>query len=243
MSGLWAQRLLGLFGRRKSAVESAADAVYVLVCKAVKRGGRVRVEDLLSASASVVGEACIAAAGDFDPRLHEHIPGSRVFSDRANALLCGDKSWEDAPPASIAGTLRDSLTAAGFTRKDFPVLEDVFRLFVTNIGKEGEWGRVPLSVPENHRPYIMPLQIAYETREAVDKALSALGEDAMSRLQACTQALAKALIQTKDVLSRLVATTLALETVNGMAKTAPMTRAAMMMLMDKARAGSSGAAV
>ena len=80
-------------------------------------------------------------------------------------------------------------------------------------------------------------------REAVDKALSALGEDAMSRLQACTQALAMALIQTKDVLSRLVATTLALETVNGMAKTAPMTRAAMMMLMDKARAGSSGAAV
>jgi hypothetical protein len=243
LSALWPQRLFGLFGRRKTAVESAADAVYALVRKAVKRGGRVRVEDLLSASASVVGEACIAAAGDFDPRRHEHIPGSHIFSDRANALFCGDKPWEDAPPESIAGTLRESLTAAGFTRKDFPVLEEVIGFFVANIGKEEDWGRVPLSVPEDHRPYIMPLQIAYETREAVDKALSPLGDDAMARLMACTQALAKALMQTKDVLSRLVATTLALETVNGMAKTAPMTRVAMMMLMDKARAGSGGAAV
>jgi hypothetical protein len=52
------------------------------------------------------------------------------------------------------------------------------------------------------------------------------------RLRATTLALAKALCETRDILSRIVATTLAIETVNGMAKTA-MTDAAMASITEK----------
>jgi hypothetical protein len=230
---------LRLFWKRQTPLEAGADGVHAAISKAVTRGGRIRVEELLSATAAVVGEAMIAAAGNYDPRQHDHIPGSRVLSGDVNRLFCDDKSLEDAPADSVVGVLRETVAACGFTHQDFPPLQDVVRHFVANIGKEEEWGRVPLSVPEDHRPYIMPLQIAYETRDAVDRALAALGGDVSQRLRATALALAKALCKTKDALDRRVATTLALETVNGMSKTAPMTRTAMALLMERARAGKT----
>jgi hypothetical protein len=39
--------------------------------------------------------------------------------------------------------------------------------------------------------------------------------------------LAQALCETRDILNRTIATTLAIETINGMAKTAPLTDAAI----------------
>jgi hypothetical protein len=228
---------LRLFWKRKAPVEAGAAAVYAVVSKAVTRGGRVRVEELISATAAVVGEAMIAAAGDYDPRQHVHIPGARVFSDALNRLFCGDQDLAQAPPDSVVGVLRDRVAACGFIPEDFPPLKDVLGHFAANIGCEEDWGRVPLSVGDDHRPYIMPLQVAYETRDAVDKALTALAGDAPQRLRATSLALSKALCETKGILDRRTAMTLALETINGMSKTAPMTRAAMALLMEKARSG------
>lgn len=54
--------------KEKTPVETCADALYAALKSAVTQGGRIRVEDLISASAAVVGEAAIAEAGDLDPR-------------------------------------------------------------------------------------------------------------------------------------------------------------------------------
>jgi len=62
-----------------------------------------------------------------------------------------------------------------------------------------------------------------------------LGDNVGNRLRATTAVLARALCETRDALTRIVATTLAIETVNGMAKTAPMTAVAMAKMLEAAR--------
>lgn len=219
--------------KQKDPVETCSDALYTALKGAVTQEGRIRVEDLISAAAAVVGEAAIAAAGDLDPRRHDHPPGLRVFSTNVNRLISDDKSLDEAPPESIVGVLREKLSGCGFTRTDFPVLNDVFEYFAANIGKKEDWGKVPLSIPQQHFPFLLPLRVTYETRAIVDKSLAPVGGDSSQRLRATTLALAKALCETRDILSRIVATTLAIETVNGMAKTAPMTDAAMASIIEK----------
>jgi hypothetical protein len=221
-----------MFWKRKDPVETCADALYASLKKAITQGGRIRVEDLVSAAAAIVGEAAIAKAGDYDPRKHNHPPGARVFSTTINQLICDDKSFHEAPPSSIVGDLRERLTACGFSEPDFPRLEDVFRHFAENIGKKEDWGKVPLSIAPQHHPFAQPLRIAYETRSMVDASLSPLGDDASSRLRATTAVLARALCETRDALTRIASTTLAIETVNGMAKTAPMTAAALAKMLE-----------
>jgi len=95
-----------MFWKRKDPVEACADALYASLKQAVTQGGRIRVEDLISAAAAIVGEAAIAKAGDYDPRKHDHPPGARVFSTKINQLICDDKSFHEAPPNSIVGDLR-----------------------------------------------------------------------------------------------------------------------------------------
>ena len=216
-----------MFWKRKDPVETCADALYASLKKAVTQGGRIRVEDLISAAAAMVGEAAIAKAGDYDPRKHDHPPGARVFSTKINQLICDDKSFHEAPPNSIVGDLRERLVACGFSESEFPRLEDVFKHFAANIGRKEDWGKVLLSIAPQHHPFMQPLRIAYETRSMVDGSLSPLGDDVSNRLRATTAVLARALCETRDALTRIVSTTLAIETVNGMAKTAPMTAAAM----------------
>jgi hypothetical protein len=64
-----------MFWKRKETdlVEACAVTLYTAMKNAVTQGGRIRVEDLISASASVVGEAAIAESGDLDPRQHTHV--------------------------------------------------------------------------------------------------------------------------------------------------------------------------
>jgi hypothetical protein len=128
------------------------------------------------------------------------------------------------------------LVACGFSQSDFPKLEDVFKHFAANIGKKEDWGKVPLSIAQQHHPFAQPLRIAYETRPMVDSALAPLGDDVGNRLRATTAVLARVLCETRDALTRIVATTLAIETVNGMAKTAPMTAAAMAKMLEAVKA-------
>jgi hypothetical protein len=198
------------------------------------------VEDLISAAASIVGEATIAAAGDFDPRQHKMAPGAWVFSNNANRLICDDKPLAEAPAESVAGLLRARLHRCGFVKADFPVLEDVFRHFAGHIGDAAAWGKVPLSVPQAHLPSLMPLQVAYQTRALVDAALAPLGNDRMERLTATTLTLSRVLCETKSVIEPWVATTLALETVNGMAKMAPMTAEAMARIVEEQQSKGDG---
>lgn len=96
-----------MFWKRKDPLETCADVLYAALKSAVTQGGRIRVEELISAAAAIVGEAAIVKAGDFDPRRHDHPPGARVFSTKINQLICDDKSFQEAPVESIVGDLRE----------------------------------------------------------------------------------------------------------------------------------------
>jgi hypothetical protein len=82
----------------------------------------------------------------------------------------------------------------------------------------------------------LPLRAAYETRSAADKLFASLGDNQQQKLHAATLTLAETLCRTRDVLDRRIAIKLALETVNGMAKTAPMTDAAFAKLKAEQKA-------
>lgn len=227
-----------MFWKRKQRdpIETCADALYLALKRSVTQGGRIRVEELISAAAAIVGEAAIAKVGEFDPRRHDFPPGARVFSIRINTLICDDKSLQEAPTDSIVGDLRDRLRSCGFAQSDFPNLDDVFKHFAANTGKKEDWGRVPLSIHDDHHPFMQPMRAAYELRAIVDSSLAPLGNDTSNRLRAATAMLARALCETRDALARNVATTLAIETINGMGKTAPMTDAAIAKILEAANA-------
>ncbi len=226
-----------LFG--KSDSEKLADecghALFKALVEGLKVQGGVRAEDLITAAASITAECCIAAAGDFNPRKHDFAPGSRVFSDKVNELFSGDKpeaTFEAVPRASIVGILRDRLIAGGYDKEDFPSLKMIFEHFAANIGKESDWGKVPLAVPDDNLPGILPLRVAYDTRSLVDAIFKRLAS-VQDRLTASVIALAESLVAVKQVIDRKTALLLALQIVNGMAKTAPMTDAAMKSVQQK----------
>lgn len=194
------------------------------------RDGRIRVEDAISAAATIVGERCIDTAGDFPLRDHELTPGSRAFSTRANELICGDVSEGGVsriPADSIVGVLRARLDRRLYSDAEFPDLAEIFRGFAARIGNPADWGKVPLSVPEDHLPFIPPLRVGYETRAKVDNTLAPARNDKARCLRIATEALAEILAMVASAIDHKLALTLALETVNGMAKTAPMTDRAM----------------
>jgi hypothetical protein len=192
--------------------------------------GRILVEDAISAAATIVGERCIDAAGDYSLRDHQLTPGSRAFSARINELICGDVSEggvSQIPADSIVGLLRTRLDRREYSDADFPHLREVFSEFAARIGSAADWGKVPLSVPEDHLPFILPLRIGYETRARVDDILASIHGDKARCLRVATESLAEILTQVASAIDHKLALTLAIETINGMAKTAPMTERAM----------------
>lgn len=204
----------------------AVDKLVTFLMEGLEAPDRsVRVEELISAAASVAGERCIEAAADFDPRQHALVPGSHVLSERVNELLSGNVSSNisDVPSGSVFGMLRDRIVGHGYQSTDFPPLAEVFAVFAAGRGNPSDWGRVPLSVPDVNKPYLLPLQVAYETRVPIDRLLETSRRDAAGRLRIAVLALAEALIAVSKAIDRRIALLLALETLNGMAKTAPMT--------------------
>lgn len=211
------------------------------VVQAVKVGRFARVEDLIAVAASVVGEASIAAAGEFDPRRHPFEPGSPILSDKVNEVLSGNVAAAglDAIPAgSVIGMLRDGACAAGYSSADFPPLDAVCRNFVSGIGREEEWAAVPLSVPPEHVPFKGPLLTAFQMRPTVDRICRPL-DTADQRLRSCVLALVSVLALVKQAIDNKVALLLALETVNGVAKTAPLTDEALRSLEARFARGSA----
>ena len=83
--------------------KAAAHQLYEYLCAFTKKDGRIRVEDLITAVSSVVGELCIGAAGDFNPRKHQFVPGSRVFSEKVNELFSGNVQDLQKISSSTAG--------------------------------------------------------------------------------------------------------------------------------------------
>lgn len=231
-----------MFWRKKSTPrletpERCGHALFEFLLTALKdKKGRIRAEDVISAAASIVGERCIEAAGDFNPREHSMAPGSRVFSTKMNELLCGDVSDADVtaiPGSSVFGMLRDHVMEGKYVAGDFPPLKSIFQHFAASVGNTDEWGKAPLSVAEDNQPFLMPLRVAFETRKKVDQLFEGIGFDAAARLQAAVLALAEVLNAVEGVIDHRIALNLALETVNAMAKTAPMTDAAMAEVAKK----------
>ena len=214
------------------AVDSALRQKLVELVLGILRdqNGRIRVEDAISAAATIVGERCIDAAGDYSLRDHELTPGSRAFSTRANELICGDVSdggVNQIPKDSVVGMLRSRLDPQVYTDADFPPLPEVFKQYAARVGNPADWGKVPLSVSDDHLPFIPPLRVGYETRARVDDILHPVREDRARCLRIATESLAEILKMVASAIDHRLALTLAIETVNGMSKTAPMTVKAM----------------
>ena len=194
------------------------------------KDGRIRAEDVICVLATIAGERCIEAAGDFNPRDHQFAPGSRVFSDKVNVLLAGEGAsdkLQNLPASSVIGLLRDRLVGKSYQEVDFPPLPEIFKGFAAGIGNPADWGKVPLSVGADNQPYVLPLRVAYESRAAIDQILQPLNGDKARSLRVSVIALSEILKLVRQAISPNVALLLAIETVNGMSKTAPMTDRAM----------------
>ncbi|MBW4463442.1 MAG: hypothetical protein KME47_24855 [Nodosilinea sp. WJT8-NPBG4] len=191
--------------------------------------GRIAIEDAISAAATIVGERCIDAAGDYSLRDHDRIPGSGQFSTKVNDLICGDvlNDINQIPRDSVIGILRDRLDMEVYTNEDFPNLSQVFKNYADRAGNPANWGKVPLSVPEGNLPAILPLRFGFETRPYVDEILYPIREDRSRCLRVATESLAEILMRVASGIDRRLALTLAIETMNGMSKIAPMTVKAM----------------
>ncbi|WP_035615196.1 hypothetical protein [Haloferula sp. BvORR071] len=214
-----------------TAEENAAlrDKLVNLVFSGVRsEDNRIRVEDAVGAAAVIVAERCIDAVGTPPLRDHELTPGSRVLSDPINGWICGDElELAKIPVQSVVGTLRVCLNGV-YADSEFPDVKEAMTTFLNGISQEGiEWGRAPLSVGKDHEPFILPLRVGYETRGIVDQVLGPVLEDKARCVTVATLALAAILQQVAGAIDHKLVLTLALETVNGMAKTAPMTEKAM----------------
>jgi len=204
----------------------AGEALGQLIETAVTDAdGRIRVEDLLSAAGAVCGEACIAAAGEFDPEAHDFVPGSAVLSDRVNEILCGNATEWPKTGDSVLGLVFSGAIRAGYVIEDFLVLADVFRVYLAGLGggSADRWGFVSLSAPEDNWPRTPPLRSAYELRGRVRKVLDDYGLPKTAWPAASGLAVARELGRVHDAIDRGLAVHIAVETINGMAKMAPMT--------------------
>ena len=209
--------------------EVAGALVELFEARSKDADGRIRVEDLLSAAAAVCGEACVAAAGEVDPQHHGFTPGAVLMSDRVNAILANDTSDWSGVGDSVFGIIRAGALANGYTAADFPSLAEIFRGFAAGVASADpkSWGFVPLSVPADNRPRIQPLRAAYELRPAVRGLLEDRHVPIADWPGVCALALASELAHVRAAIDPGTALRLSLETVNGMAKTAPMTDEAM----------------
>jgi len=208
---------------------AAQELVKTFEAYATDADGRIRVEDLLSAASAACGEACLAAAEEVDPERHELTPGSAVLSDRVNGILAGDSVDPAAHAGGVFGIIRAGALAHGYVERDVPAFADVFRGYVAGIAQpDGPgWGFVPLSVGDDHLPRVQPVRAAYELRRPVRQVLAAHAIPTADWPGVCALALTVELRRVREAIDNGVALHLVFETVNGMAKTAPMTDEAL----------------
>jgi hypothetical protein len=174
----------------------------------------------------MTGEAALVAAGVFDVEASDITPGSPVFGDPINAVLSGDTTdWTAVPPDSVAAILVDELVPRVVPLEQFGSLEDLYRHVAGQVGS-APWGAVSVDVPVDNQPAVLPLQVAFELRSAVDTAVAEAGIPGRLRHVPCAVALAEGIRQVQGAIDLRVAMTIALQVAFGMAKLAPMSRRA-----------------
>jgi hypothetical protein len=209
------------------------------------REGTYRCEDFISAAAAFLGEVCMRKAADFDFDNHSYTPGKRIFSQKVNVILSGDSAeWRDVPITSAFGALHNVLIRSreiAWPPETFPSVAEVYESFARSGGQGAppvQWGYVPLSLPSDHFPRMPPLRSAFELRRV---ALGVIGKQPIPLdllFAASSVSLIKVLIATRSAIDNAVAVRLAMETMNGMAKTAPVLPRHMQEFAAKANLGS-----
>lgn len=197
---------------------------------------RVRVEDYVAVLAAATGEAALVDSGCIDIEHTELIPGQGIFGEAINRVLSGDRTeLADPDPMTVIGILRGHLVPEVLPDEAFGSILRLYEHVAESVGAS-PWGSVVVSVPEVHRPRILPLRSAFDMRPLINEEAERLGfrsgptgegqPVAWSRHGLCAGALAAAISQTATTLDPELVTTLALDVTFGMAKMVPMSVAA-----------------
>ena len=216
----------------KPSDEKLAKKLVEFVYDSVETEKGVRVEDAICVIATIVAERCIEVTNEFSINNHEFEPGTAVFSEKMNDTLVGPiatENWNQLPKTAVFARIKTRINAH-FSKTSYPSLTGIFESYANNIG-ETEWGNLNLSIPEDHKPFLLPLRVGYETRKFVDKYIHL--ESNEKTLQIAIIALGKILIETKKALDPAVALTMTFELINGMSKTATMTDEKMTKLQSE----------
>ena len=205
--------------------EAASALSELFEARLMDADGRIRVEDLLSAAAAVCGEACIAAAGEIDPQHHALEPGSAVLSDRVNAILVADAPNWGGAATSVFGIVRGGALAQGYARGRLPA--DRRADPALRRGARRGRGAVGLRAAERARgpPAVRAAACARPTScgRRLERCSPSSGCPPRSGRRRAPSRSSSSSARVRDAIDHGVATRLVLETVNGMAKTAPMT--------------------
>jgi hypothetical protein len=207
------------------------------------RKGMFRCEDMISAAAAFAGECCLRKSAVIDFDHHDFAPGKRIFSDRINDILSGDRaSWKEIPITSTFGTLYNALTHSEiphgiWDHRLFPEVTEIYQQHAA-AGGSTPWGYVPLTVAPMHAPKMPPLRAAFELRRLAFANLTPDFPKPNDLLAISQFLLMKVLMKTRPSINEAVAIRLTFETLNGMAKTAPVLPKHMQEFATKATAGS-----
>lgn len=186
----------------------------------------VRVEDYVTVLAAAAGEATLVDADLFDIEANDLTPGAGVFGDAINVVLTGDGSEAGGiPTTSTVGVLVDQLVPDVVALAAFDGIEARYAQVAAAAGSL-PWGEVAVSVPDDHRPWVLPLRVAFELRPVVVAASEAAAVSGWSRHEVVAAALASAIAQAAEALDPTTSVGLALDVTFGMAKVVPMSRAA-----------------
>jgi hypothetical protein len=205
--------------------------------------GMFRCKDMISAAAAFVGECSLRKSAVFDFENHNLKPGSGVFSDRINKVLSGDlTNWPDIPAASTFGALRNILTHSDVPNGSWDprVFPDIAAIYQHNAAARGStpWGFVPLTLAAKHAPRMPPLRAAFEMRRFAF-ANSHPDIPTSDDLMAISQfSLMKVLMKARRAIDETVAISLAFETINGLAKMAPVLPRHMQEFATQAKTGT-----
>lgn len=215
---------MGLFDffNSKPTDEKLTKKLVNFVYDSIQTKKGVRVEDAICLISTIVAERCIEVTNEFSIHEHEFEPGSAVFSDKINELLAGPivvENWNELPAESVFGTIKNSIVSK-FDIKNFPTLIAIFESYAQNI-VESEWGNLNLTIPIDHKPFLLPLRAGFESRKYFEKNINL--ESTEKSLQIAINALTDILLETRMALDSKIALTLVFELINGMSKTATMT--------------------
>jgi hypothetical protein len=206
------------------------------------RKGMFRCEDMISAAAAFAGECCLRKSAVIDFDNHNLTPGKRIFSDKINDVLSGDRtSWSEIPITSTFGTLYNALTHSeipngAWDPRLFPEVAEIYRQYAA--AGAPPWGYVPLTVAPVHTPKMPPLRAAFELRRLAFAHRTPEFPKPNDLLAISQFLLMKILMMTRTGIDEIVAIRLTFETLNGMAKTAPVLPKHMQEFAAKAPAGS-----